>query len=325
MSTTRDGSGLRKRQRNGFAAVPNETVWDDELPARALGVLTKLIALPEEWKLDTGWLVEKCGGDGREAVMTALRALRRLGYYRVERRRLAGGKFVTGVSVSDVRLPEWAEQHAQACRDQDTDKPKWDVTLRVLNDGRIEDEPARGPVDKTAGQTGNGFADSGETGDRIDRTPVQPVTGEPDVRTQTESQTEIQTPLPSGGSPTAAGGQTALPVDAPATPTQTKQRRKIPKDWVASPELLAKAAAKVPGCDVEAESRKFWAHHDAQGGRWLDWDRAFLNTWMGNVRPGVRTTGSGRRGPYRNPQTPQGQDATQAAWESWGTTPGGRA
>lgn len=299
MSTTRDGSGLRKRQRNGFAAVPNETVWDDELPARALGVLTKLIALPEEWKLDTGWLVEKCGGDGREAVMTALRALRRLGYYRVERRRLAGGKFVTGVSVSDVRLSEWAEQHAQACRDQNTDKPKWDVTLRVLDDGRIEDEPARGPADKLAGQTGNGFTDSGETGDRNDRTPVQPVTGEPVVRTQTETQTETQTPLPSGGAPAADDDEQLRLVDAPAKPAKPKRRHTIPKDWVASPELLAKAAEKVPGVDVQAESRKFWAHHDAQGGKWLDWDKAFLGTWMGNVRPP-------RPGPYRDrPRTTQ--------------------
>lgn len=322
MTTTNDGSGLRKRQRNGFAAVPNETVWDDELPTRALGVLTKLIALPEEWKLDTGWLVEKCGGDGREAVMTALRALRRLGYYRVERRRLAGGKFVTGVSVSDVRLPEWAEQHAQACRDQGTDKPKWDVTLRVLDDGRIEDEPARGPVDKPAGQTGNGFTDSGQTGDRIDRSPVQPVTGEPDVRTQTETQTETH-PHPAGGAPAAGAPQLSL-VDAPAQPAPTRPRRerhKLPDDWTASPELLAKAREKAPGVDVAAEVEKFIGYHRSTGDRKLDWNLAFLTTWMGRAaeRRGGR---SGRPQPYRN--TGSTAEATQAKWASWGRTGGDR-
>src|SRR4051812_11777005 len=80
MTKAADGGGLRKRQR-GFAAVPNETVWDDELAARDLGILTKIIALPEDWDLSTEWLVKKCS-EGRDAVMTSLRTLRRLGYYR---------------------------------------------------------------------------------------------------------------------------------------------------------------------------------------------------------------------------------------------------
>jgi len=323
MSTTRDGSGLRKRQR-GFAAVPNETVWDEELANRDLGILTKIIALPEDWDLSTEWLVKKCS-EGRDAVMTSLRNLRRLGYYRVERRRRPDGTFVSGVSVSDVRVPEWAAQHAEQAREQGTERPKWDVSLRLLADGRVEDEPARGPVDTPGDVTDSEMPDTvTATGKSVTGQPPtgHPVSGPGDVKTQTETQTQTQTPHPPGGAPAAdASPQLAL-VDAPAQPAKARrERHKLPEDWRPSPELLAKARAKAPGVDVEAEARNFYGYHRSTGDRKIDWDLAFLSTWMGRAS---QPPGRGRRQPYRNPQTETGQASARAAWESWGHTGGDR-
>ena len=185
-----DGTGLRKLQR-GFAAIPNETVWDDELPARAMGLLVKMVALSEGTKFETDKLVARVP-DGREAVMTGLRALRRLGYYRVERRRRPDGRFVTGVSVSDVRVAEWAHQHAAACREQGTDKPKWDVSVLVDEHGEVVDKETGLQTfgDELAGQTDNGFSRTGETGDGEPRSSGNPDPGEPAVKRETNHETD---------------------------------------------------------------------------------------------------------------------------------------
>jgi hypothetical protein len=187
---TTDGSGLRKRQQGNFTTVPNETVWDEELSTRALGLLVKIASLPDGWDLRSKWLVER-SPEGREAVMVAIRELRRLGYYRVERRRRSDGTFVTGVSVSDVRDRDWAAQHAAAAEAQGGN-PKWDVSLRLLDDGRVEDEPIARPelpsVEKVQVKSADGFPVNGE--------PVsgEPVTGEPltglaDVKERTTTKT----------------------------------------------------------------------------------------------------------------------------------------
>lgn len=187
-----DGSGLRKRQA-GFAAVPNATIFDAGLSARALGVLVKVIALPEDWDLRMEWLVRSFP-EGRDAITTAVRELRRAGFYRVERRRRDDGTFTTGVSVSDVALPEWAAAHAAACAAQGTDRPKFDLSLRVLADGRLEDEPVAGPpqLEELPFATEGDGADA-ETayGKPVSGPPVtgEPVTGLPDVQYQPGTQT----------------------------------------------------------------------------------------------------------------------------------------
>lgn len=212
-----DGSGLRKRQ-SGFTQVPNETIFDEDLPNRALGILSKVLSLPNGWDLRTEWLLAKCPHEGRDAVMGALRTLRKLGYYRVERRRRPDGTFTTGVSASEVRVPEWAAQHAQACADQGTDKPKWDVSLRLLDDGRVEDEPVERPelgVDLNEAnaqvEPPNGFPVSGEP---VSGEPVtgEPVTGRPDVKERLTTNTSTHS---EGVSLVSRDAAEQPPLDAP--------------------------------------------------------------------------------------------------------------
>lgn len=139
-----DGSGLRKRTAP-FTQVSNATAQDTKLSARARGVLLLLLSLPVDWTVHQEWLVAQFP-EGRTAVMNATRELRRRGHYRVERRRRPDGTFTTGVSVSDERNPTWAAQHAAACIRAGSELPRWDLTLRVLPDGRVEDEPRPAPV-----------------------------------------------------------------------------------------------------------------------------------------------------------------------------------
>jgi hypothetical protein len=139
-----DGSGLRKRQAP-FTQISNATAQDRQLSARARGVLVFLLSQPVNWTVHQEWLVAQFP-EGRTAIMSATRELRRRGHYRVERRRRPNGTFTTGISVSDERNPAWAAQHAAACLRAGSDRPRWDLTLRVLADGRVEDEPPPAPV-----------------------------------------------------------------------------------------------------------------------------------------------------------------------------------
>lgn len=218
-----DGSGLRKRKR-GFAQVPNETAFDKTLSARARGVLLVVVALPEDWELHMGWLVEEFT-EGRDAITAAVRELRRRGYYRVERRRRPDGTFVSGISVSDTSLPEWIEQHQAACAAQGTDRPKWDVSLRLLPDGRVEDEPVAGPPPR-GGDTPPDDTDCDDPQAEDDRLPANglsvtgepaagdPVPGPPVVNTKTQTKTQTKRVTSEGVRNVSRG-------PAPETPPET--------------------------------------------------------------------------------------------------------
>jgi hypothetical protein len=107
------GSGLRKRLDFNFAPVPHATCDDEDLSYRALGVLTKILRLPDGWDIRSDALAKspKRGGrEGRDAVRSALRELAAKGYYRLERRHTRAGTFEMGTAVSNTPIPEWAAQ-----------------------------------------------------------------------------------------------------------------------------------------------------------------------------------------------------------------------
>lgn len=102
--------GLRHRRTSYFVQVPRETIRDSSLSWKARGLLAYILDLPDGWKVRNRELA-KAGPDGEEAVLSGLRQLREQGYYRLERRRLLDGTFSMAPSVSEVRVPEWAEDH----------------------------------------------------------------------------------------------------------------------------------------------------------------------------------------------------------------------
>ncbi|NML55195.1 hypothetical protein HHL19_35280 [Streptomyces sp. R302] len=118
------GGGLRHEQnRPPFLFLESSTVRDTGLSFRALGVLAFLADQAEGWNVRSEQLSRGEGREGRAAVRSALRELAEAGYYRLERRRLIGGKHVMGTAISRVPQPEWARQHALFSAGQDSIVP----------------------------------------------------------------------------------------------------------------------------------------------------------------------------------------------------------
>jgi hypothetical protein len=272
-----------------FVIIPRPTIRDARLSFRARGLLAFILDLPKGWDVNAAFLVKQ-GKEGREAVYAALSELRAAGYYRVEKRRADGGRWVTGTAVSKTARPSWAAEYAEQ---EAARKAKREEQLPVY-------EP-------TADTEGEGLDTATDVRVSVHR---EPEGREADSREavglkeERGRRSDKETPLPTGGAP-ADDDDPQLPlVDAPAQPAPTRPRRdrhKLPDDWTASPELLAKARAKAPSVDVAAEVEKFIGYHRSTGDRKIDWDLAFLTTWIGRA---TERRGTSRRGPYRNPQTP---------------------
>lgn len=114
-------AGLRKRTKP-FTQTPNETVDDWTLSYRELGLLIRILRMPEGFVIRSEQLANegqgktragrKPGREGREAVRTALRKLALAGYYRLERCRHLDGTFLMRTSVTEEADELWAEQAA---------------------------------------------------------------------------------------------------------------------------------------------------------------------------------------------------------------------
>lgn len=113
--------GLRKRTKP-FTQTPNETVDDWTLSFRELGLLIRLLRMPEGFVIRSEQLATEGRGktkagrkpnrEGREAVRTALRNLSLAGYYRLERCRKLDGTFMMRTSITEDADEQWAEQAA---------------------------------------------------------------------------------------------------------------------------------------------------------------------------------------------------------------------
>lgn len=121
MSTDPRRTGLRKRVKP-FTSVPNETIEDWTIGYRELGLLVRILRMPEGFVIRSEQLANEGKGrtrkgrkpsrEGREAVRTALRKLAVAGYYRLEKVRWLDGSFTMRNSVSEEPDPLWAEQAA---------------------------------------------------------------------------------------------------------------------------------------------------------------------------------------------------------------------
>lgn len=90
----------------GFTMVENATVRDKRLTFRATGLLVFLLSLPDGASIDARGLAQR-KGEGRDAILRALRELTELGYLHRRRRRVEGGRFVTETYVLEQADLEW--------------------------------------------------------------------------------------------------------------------------------------------------------------------------------------------------------------------------
>lgn len=92
--------------------MPSATVGDGRLSFKARGILSYLLDKPPGWHVRAAAIAAD-SPDGKAAVQAGLRELARLGYYRIERRRLLDGRLVTGTAVSEEPVASWAAEYAE--------------------------------------------------------------------------------------------------------------------------------------------------------------------------------------------------------------------
>lgn len=165
-------AGLRKRVAP-YVKVPSSTIRDGRASYRARGVLAYLLDMPDGWDVRSEAIAGAANGEkgeGREAVRTALHELGRLGYYRIERRQLSNGTFAMGTAVSELPVPEWADQYEEYSGKPVTVVEQEDGTWKV----RHKDGSLTGDGFSGAGSPGAGQPDAGapEVGEPEDGSPV---------------------------------------------------------------------------------------------------------------------------------------------------------
>lgn len=111
--------GLRKRTRP-FTSVPNDAVDDWTIGYRELGILVRILRMPEGFAIRSEQLStegkgrtmrgRKSGREGREAVRTALRNLALAGYYRLVRQQTLDGTFAMATDITEEPDEVWAAQ-----------------------------------------------------------------------------------------------------------------------------------------------------------------------------------------------------------------------
>jgi len=83
---------IQKRD-NPFVQIDKRPLEDERLSWKAKGLLAHLLCKPDTWEISVADLVSR-SKDGREAVQSALRELKQLGYATLESKRGEGGRLL---------------------------------------------------------------------------------------------------------------------------------------------------------------------------------------------------------------------------------------
>ena len=94
------------RLENNFSIISNAVIRDTRLSYRARGILLDILSRPDNWRISADSLARN-GLEGRQAVLTALKELREVGYMRTEKRRDEQGHFETVSIVYDTPTYEY--------------------------------------------------------------------------------------------------------------------------------------------------------------------------------------------------------------------------
>lgn len=196
---------LRRHLTTGFTVVPTAALEDARLSFRARGVLAFLISKPDAWKVRAE-SIASAGKEGKEAIKTALRELKDLGYYRVVTERMADGTLGRITEVYDT-AQEWA---AEEYHELEAQRVARRLKKRLDQGGQAAGKEPSGvgqaeAIDDggSAGGTEDGFSGAGfpDAG--------SPDTGSSGVLVSNQSQ------YPEKNPPTPTAGAAGAPLDAP--------------------------------------------------------------------------------------------------------------
>lgn len=97
-------STIRVRRRSRFTTIHRDTINDDQLSFRARGVLVWLLDKPDDWSCSSEQIA-RSGGEGRDAIRSALAELESAGYLQRARVRGPSGRWVTETVVYERPEP----------------------------------------------------------------------------------------------------------------------------------------------------------------------------------------------------------------------------
>ena len=103
---------LRHHHQANFTIIPNALVRDQALSCRDIGLLCKLLSLPDGWSFSVRGVCALCPHEGRDAITKSLRELESARYLRREgqSRRVRGTFAGADWIISDVPLPPMSEK-----------------------------------------------------------------------------------------------------------------------------------------------------------------------------------------------------------------------
>ena len=83
----------REKRKDRFTIIDNVPLQDSNISNKALGLLVRMLAFPDDWKFYESDLVKRCNKDGREAIHNQMLELQSLGYVTKIHNRDKNGKF----------------------------------------------------------------------------------------------------------------------------------------------------------------------------------------------------------------------------------------
>ena len=86
---------LRKGNKGRYTVIPQSITTDTRLSLRDLGLLVKLLSLPDDWEFSEKGVHKIISNDGMRSIRAGLNKLETLGYLRRERRRDEKGRLTS--------------------------------------------------------------------------------------------------------------------------------------------------------------------------------------------------------------------------------------
>ena len=113
---------LRKHNRKSYTVIDNDVFRDSELSNKALGMLCRMLSLPDGWEFSVRGL-SKLSNDGVDGVMSQLNELEKSGY--LKRRQIRDKGKLAGVEyiVSEAKMIEEPVDEKPHTENPDTVKP----------------------------------------------------------------------------------------------------------------------------------------------------------------------------------------------------------
>ena len=85
---------IRHRQDRDYTVLPNALLRDERLWLRDVGLLARMLSLPDDWSFSIAGLRAIIPGVGRDGLRDSLRRIEAAGYLRREKKRGKDGKIV---------------------------------------------------------------------------------------------------------------------------------------------------------------------------------------------------------------------------------------